>query len=134
MFSASIPRSERVHRCGSCRERIADAHAKDVLDCPRCGGLVHVSCAWDTPRCACCGEGLAVDVAHRSRRHTPSGLRARWESLVAAWRDLWAQPLGVLAQCHSDRGRWMGISVSLFLFGVALVVALTALHFAIKRA
>lgn len=127
--SASVPRSERVHRCGTCRGRLEDSHATDVLDCPRCGGLVHVGCAWDTPRCVACGEELRVEVAQRTRRHTPSRLRGVWETLATWWRDLSAQPLGVLAQCNSDRGRWMGISVSLFLFGVLLAIALVALRY-----
>jgi hypothetical protein len=126
--SASVPRSERVHRCGTCRERVEDTHANDVLDCPRCGKVVHVGCAWDTPRCAGCGEGLQVEVSQRSRRHTPSRLRRWWEALATWYRDLSAQPLGLLAQCNSDRGRWMGISVSMFLLGVIIVVAIVAVR------
>jgi hypothetical protein len=131
--SASIPRVERVHRCGACRERLEDTHAKDVVDCPRCGGLVHVGCAWDERRCTGCGEALTVDVLQRSRRHAPSRLRAGLDALMTWWRDLYAQPLGVLAQCHSDRGRWMGISVSMFLLGVFLAVALTVVRYALVR-
>ncbi|MBX3468920.1 MAG: hypothetical protein KF878_18780 [Planctomycetes bacterium] len=116
----SISRRER--RCRTCRGGIAPA---DQVDCPRCGAAVHVGCSWDAPRCGGCGEDLRVEVTHRARRATPGRLRARWEAAQALLRDLWARPAAVLAECHSDRGRWMGISVSLFLLGVALAVALT---------
>lgn len=132
--SASAYKPQRVHRCGACRQQVADPRAADVLDCPRCGALAHLGCAWDAPRCRGCGEALATEVAHRARRSSPSRVRGAWESLRALLRDLRARPMAVLAECHSDRGRWMGISVAMFLLGIGLAIAITLLVAAALRA
>lgn len=132
--STSAYRPARVHRCGACREQVSGPRADDVVDCPRCGALVHLTCAWDEPRCRGCGETLATEVAHRARRSRPSRVRGAWETLRALLRDLRARPMAVLAECHSDRGRWMGISVAMFLVGVGLAIALTVLAMVAQRA
>ncbi len=132
--SASSYRRSRVHRCGACRQQVADAHADDVVDCPRCGALAHLTCAWDDPRCRGCGEPLATEVAHRARRSTPGRLRGGWGALLTLLRDLRARPVAILAELHSDRGRWMGISVAMFLLGIGLAIAVTVLAFVAQRA
>lgn len=131
--STSAYKPQRVHRCRTCRQQVADAHADGVLDCPRCGALAHVTCAWDEPRCRGCGEALGTDVAHRARRSRPSRLRRAVEWLRCLLRDLRARPMAVLAECHSDRGRWMGISVAMFLAGIGLAIAVTVIVMMIAR-
>lgn len=130
----SSTRSPRVQRCGACRQQVTDAHADDVVDCPRCGAVQHLGCAWDEPRCRGCGEALGVEVAHRARRSTTPRVRAAWEALRALLRDLRARPMAVLAECHSDRGRWMGVSVAMFLIGVGLAIAVTVAVMVAQRA
>jgi hypothetical protein len=120
MIDRTSSRSGKPRRCGACREQVTTGGA---FDCPRCGAAVHVSCAWDAPCCARCGESLSIEVAHFARRQTDT----RWQRLLALLRDLRAQPLAVLAQAHSDQGRWMGYPVMMFFIGIGLAIALTLL-------
>lgn len=122
--SGPAARPRRAQRCGACRK---EAQASDALDCPRCGQPVHLLCAWDQPRCAGCGEDLQRDVDQRARRDSPSRLRAAWEGLVVLLRELRTRPLALLAECNSDRGRRMGISVSMFLVAMGLTIAITVI-------
>lgn len=126
MGPSESSRSGRPRRCGACRSRVTGDGA---FDCPRCGGAVHVACAWDQPCCARCGESLSVEVAHLARRH----IDGPWQRLRALLRDLAAQPLATLAQLHSDRGRIMSYPVLMFLIGVGLALALTILGTIVHR-
>lgn len=118
--------AERVQRCATCHQRLHDER-DPVLDCPRCGVTVHLSCVWEEPSCARCGESLQNEVARHAYADGPSTLRVRWETFKALLRALRTHPLVILAQCHSNRGRWMGIPVALFIFGVIAGILLTIL-------
>lgn len=124
---SSLAPRERVQRCATCHQRLRDERDPVVLDCPRCGLLVHLSCAWEEPSCSRCGEALQNEVSLHAYRDGPSSLRRRWETAKALLRALREHPLALLAQCHSERGRWMGIPVALFFLGVFAGIAVTIL-------
>ncbi len=136
MSELSISRVERVHRCSGCQDRLDGAAFDEALDCPRCGALAHLGCAQDAPRCARCGEELAVEVAQHAYRHRPSFVRRAWEALVLFFHELRSRPIELLARWGtSDRGQRMGVPVALFVLSVlaTVIVSIVIAHFVNRR-